>query len=253
MEPFPLAKSEETRSGFPLKCSTCPVLRSEEWADIDDEKKRLLDRTRRVHLCRRGDTLFLQGDEPQGIYCVQAGYLLLWRGDYFGNETAFDFAAAGDCVGYRSFFAQDAHSATARALTPSRICLIPGATIHHLLDGNASLTQCFLRLIARDRGPSNATLLRSGHLPVYVRLIRLLLILGKRCASNSGGPGFELDLPLTRRDMAALIDVRPETLSRALGELRDEGLAISSGRHFVVPDCDRLIKATGALSCTERG
>lgn len=240
-----LASGPAVRSALPLQCSFCQFRKATKWADLGSDETRILDQARRVYACRRGDTVFLQGDEPQGIYCVESGYILLWQSDYFGNETAFGLVGPGDSMGYRSFFAEDQHAATARAVTPCKVCLIPGAAIRTLLARNPRLAERFLRLVARDRGPSDAILLRGQHSPLRVRLVHLLLTLVEKCQTNESGDGIAFEVPLSRRDMAAMIGVRPETLTRAIGDMEDEGIATFEGRRVSIRKMDRLREIVG--------
>lgn len=241
LEPSPSAR----RNMLPIRCSFCRFRGAVKAAEPTAEEMRILDNSRRLYVCRRGDTIFLQGDEPQGIYCIESGYILLWRSDYFGNETAFGLVGPGESMGYRSFFARDQHAATARALTPCRVCLIPSAAVRALLAKSPGLAERFLRLVARDRGPSDAVLLRGQHLPLRVRLIHLLLTLKEKCEAVSSGEGIAFDVPLSRRDMAAMIGVRPESLTRAIADLREEGIAVFEGRRVTVPAVGRLQTIVG--------
>ena len=205
----------------------------------------LLNATHLIRKHRPGACVFDQGDEPQGIYCVASGYVLLWRIDAFGNKIALGLIGPGEIMGYRSYFAKDRHTATARALTECRVCLVPGSAMGRLLDRNTTLGRQFLHTLARDPGPPDALLLRAPHVPAHVRLVSLLLILRDQFAVTSADDSAEFDLPITRRDIAALLAMRPETVSRAIKELEDDGIAIFSDRHVVVPYLERLYDIAG--------
>jgi hypothetical protein len=49
-----------------------------------------------------------------------------------------------------------------------------------------------------------------------------------------------LTLPILRRDMAILLASRPESIARAIKELRDSGIAMFNGRIVSVPDLAAL-------------
>jgi CRP-like cAMP-binding protein len=151
----------------------------------------------------------------------------------------------GEIMGYRSYFAEDRHAATARALTECRVCLVPGRAMNRLLDRNATLGRQFLATLARDPGPPDGLLLRAHHVPARVRLVTLLLILRDRFVVTGAEDSVEFDLPIGRRDIAALLAMRPETVSRTIKELEDEGIAIFSDRHVVVPYLERLYDIAG--------
>jgi CRP-like cAMP-binding protein len=196
--------------------------------------------TRSTHTFRRGDKIFSQHQQSTGIWCVRSGHVLLWHEDAFGNRTAFKVVGPREIIGYRSLFAGDPHTATAEALSACHACRHPAETIQELVSTNSGLGQQFLRLLAQDRGPPDSLLLRGRQLPLRTRLIHLLLILKDRYAKSVAGGGLRFELPLLRRDIAALLGTRPESVTRAIKELDRDGLARFNGRSVTVPDPARL-------------
>jgi CRP-like cAMP-binding protein len=198
------------------------------------------EQTRATHTYRRGDKIFSQHQQSTGIWCVRSGHVLLWHEDAFGNRTAFKVVGPGEIIGYRSLFAEDPHTATAEALSACHACRHPAETIQDMVSTNSGLGQQFLRLIAQDRGPPDSLLLRGRQLPLRIRLVHLLLILKDRYAESAPGNGLHFELPLLRRDIAALLGTRPESITRAIKELGHDGIARFNGRSVTVPDAARL-------------
>lgn len=216
-----------------------------DWAELDPSEVTVLERKQYRRIYRRGETIFHQADEPQGIYCIETGYVLLWCMDAFGNETALGLRTPGESMGYRSLFAEEPHAATARALTDCRVRLIPRKIVEQLFDAHPALPRRFLRTLARDHGPPEALLLRGQHLPLRVRLANLLLILKEPCAVVHPDGRLVFELPLARHDLAAMVGVRPESVGRALKELEDKDLITFRRQRVTVPSIDRLLDVAG--------
>lgn len=214
-----------------------------EWSEFSPAEAALLDRTRKKRLRPRGHTIFQQNDDPSGVYWIEAGLALLSRIDVSGNETAFGIVGPGETLGHRSYFAGEAHAATARALIDCRVYLIPETTMRQLLDSNPALARWFLRTIARDRGPRDGLLLRGSGLTARVRLVHLLLVLKDRFAQAYQDGRLVFDLPLKRQEIASMLGVSPETVARTIRQLKDEGIATFNGHRIVVPHLDRLLNA----------
>jgi CRP/FNR family transcriptional regulator len=183
----------------------------------------------------RDENIFSQGDKATGLYCLRSGHALLWHMDAFKYKTAFRIVGAGELMGHRSLFGEDPHAATAQALTDCDVCYYPKKIVLRLIDEVAGFAQGFFRTLARDRGPRDALVLRGQHIPVRIRLCNLLLMMIKNenCAKGSA---CILTLPILRRDIAALLATRPESIARAIKELRDNGIAIFKGRTVSVPN-----------------
>lgn len=228
---------------LPKDCASCKTCASAEWSVLGESGVAYLTRARHSSIYREGETIFHQNDEPQGIYCIETGSILLHQYDAFGNETGFRVILAGETLGWRSFFAGQRHITTAVALTPSRVCIIGAPDFRAMIHNYPSLAVAFLKSVARDRGPLDGLLLRSPHLPVRVRVINLVLILAGQLVQVGDAEGrVEFHLPLQRQQIAAMVGIRSETLSRALHDLNDEGLFYIRGRKVIIPDYGRLVR-----------
>lgn len=222
-------------------CTACENCSRVEWSELDQTGLLQLAATVRKSVYKPGEAIFNQSDAPAGIYCISQGKVLLCQYDMFGNEIGFGVAYQGETVGWRSFFARENHSATALALAPCKICLIPKPTVRRLLKGYPGLARRFLTTLARDRGPTQSLLLRNPRLPARVRLINLLLIFGNHTNAPDSNGELRFDLPINRQQVASLIGVRAETLSRAIAALREENLAIFKDREVIIPNYSHLV------------
>ena len=205
---------------------------------------------RRKRTTKRGRVVFAQGSKAEGIYCMESGIALLSHRSEEGEMTVFGVVGPGECFGYRSYFADDPHGARASALSRCKYCFIPRDTFDALLYSNKELARSFLRVVARDQGPRHGPSLRNPQLSVRLRLIYLLALFRERFSVEQENGELLFDLPMTRRNIAAMIGTRPETLTRALGALEREG-AILFDRHLIrVIDPHRLFdeRARGTVA-----
>lgn len=189
----------------------------------------------------RHQAIYRQGEKPLGLFCVIAGDVLLERISADGLCTAFRIAKAGDMFGFRALFARQHHAATARSLTRSQIVLVPAAPLRVALASTGTFALEFLRIVAADPGPMNAPLLRSPLIPAARRLAHLLLVLQGQYARREPGSGTRFNLPVGRSSIAALIAIRPETVSRLLQQLASMGLCKVQKSEITIPDPARLV------------
>jgi len=68
--------------------------------------------------------------------------------------------------------------------------------------------------------------------------------LAERSTEINGEEALEVSLPMTRRDMAELLCTRPETLTRALQSMEDDGLLRNAGHRLAIPSLPRLREET---------
>jgi CRP-like cAMP-binding protein len=173
--------------------------------------------------------------------------------DEEGNHTAFRIAVPGDLLGFRSLFAEQPHAATARALRRCRVNFVPEAPLRRLLGSNPLLGCELLKLVAADPGPIYAPLLRSPLLPATSRLAHLLLILHRQYAENFGEGEVIYELPVSKGNIAALIGIRRETVSRLFQQLEKAGLCILRGSRIAIPSTKRLVEYSVAAQPRKPG
>lgn len=180
------------------------------------------------------EVLFEQDDQNEGVFCVSAGLLALRTHHPNGTSTLLKLAYPGDVIGFRSFLANARHKTEARALLPSRVCIVAHRDADRVVRGNPSvLTRMAARCVSEidsnhDRIISAAT--RSNKKRLSDLLLRLMEAHGEQV-----GDKIHMQLPLSRSDLADLIGVQPETMSRLFKRLKDEGVFVVSGRDIQMP------------------
>lgn len=225
----------------PMSCFTCQSRKQAEWCVLCDDEIALLDQVKVPKTYRPGQIIFAQGDPCKAIYCVESGTIALRKMDADGNSVLVRLAHAGQTLGYRSYFGQKEYEASAEVLEPGTVCHIEASALRGLLEQNPSLGLRFLEHMAQDLAHAEETILHNVSLPVRIRLVHLLLTLKDRFGNVDGEGNIIISLPMRRRDIAALLGTRPETLARTIHALETDEIARFSGRQVMIPDLDNLL------------
>jgi CRP/FNR family transcriptional regulator len=222
-------------------CFSCQGRERSEWCVLEDDDLRVLDRARTSNTYRAGQVIFYQGNACLGLYCIEEGEVALRKADEAGHDAIVRLAHAGQTLGYRAYFAGTPYAATAEALTECRICFVDRAAVRQLLDRNPALGYRFLHRAAVELEESEESRLQVTTLSVRTRLAHLLLALKDRRGRALDNGELVIELPLARQDLAALLGARPETISRAIRALEDDGVAHFDGREVRIADLDALL------------
>jgi len=222
-------------------CTTCTVRGRTEWCDLSKEHLDILQRAKSARNFLPGEPIYHEGAPCDGVHCIAEGMVGIRKLDEAGNSILLRLSHPGETLGYRSLLTGGDHRTTAEALAPSTICFIDQRTVWHLLKSAPAIGLRFLQHAAHDLDSAEEKALQSATLTVRGRLAHLLLVFRERYAIAEDEDGFELQLPLSRQDLAAMIGIRPESMSRTIRHLHDNGVAKFAGRRVHIPSVEVLL------------
>lgn len=222
-------------------CFTCQTRGRTEWCVLEDEELQLVDEGKTCREYLPGEVAFHEGDSCRGVHCIESGLIGIRKTNANGNEILLRLCHPGDTMGYRSFLAGDDHNNTAEALEPTVLCFIGGNTVRSLLLKNPSLGLRFLRHAAADLNAAEERVLQNTTLSVRARFAHLLLVFKDRYGVSGENGELDIELPLSRQDMAAMIGIRPESMSRTIRGFQEDDVARFSGRRVHVPNIADLV------------
>jgi len=184
---------------------------------------------------KRGETVFLEGDEGTGFFIVKSGRIKVFKVAKDGKEQILHIFGTEEHFAEVPAFDGGKFPASAAAIEPSEVIFIPRATFLMVLEQHPTLAIALLSTFARH-------LRRLAHLvdtlsfkEVPERLAHYLLNLSDR---TNQADTVELDIP--KGQLAALLGTIPETLSRAFYKLGQDGVIEMSGTTIRLCDRDRL-------------
>ena len=215
-------------------CGKCAFYQTSVWQPVKAGAVAVLTHGFTRKPLAANQVLFAQGEENQGVFCVSAGLIAVRTHHANGSSTLLKLAYPGDVIGFRSFLTTMPHKTEARALLPSRVCIVALPDANQVVRENSSV---LARLTARciyeiDR--SHERIIAAATVSNKQRLADLSLRLMKTHGVRVGEQ-MQMHLPVSRSDLADLIGVQPETMSRLFTRLKEEGSFTVSGRNIQLP------------------
>jgi CRP/FNR family transcriptional regulator len=188
-----------------------------------------------------GQVLFYQGNMSMGFYCVQSGTVALRRVDQEGHESIIRLLHPGDTIGYSSLFDDSENTATAVAVTNSKVRFLPKGMVMSLQRQNVKLSAALLKDVAFQLREAEEKAQSQAHLPVRTRFAQLLLEWRDHYGTMDKEGNLIIDLPLPKQDIALMISTRPETLSRTIHAMAKDEVARFEKSKVIVSDLDKLL------------
>jgi CRP/FNR family transcriptional regulator, dissimilatory nitrate respiration regulator len=179
----------------------------------------------------RGQTIFYEGDDGAGFYIVAAGRVKIFKLSPDGREQILHILGPGEIFGEVPVFAGSRFPANAQSMEESRIFYFSRDSLINLIERNPSIAMGMLSVLSK-RLRMFASLIDDLSLKeVPGRLASYLLYLSKR-EKGSG----DLELDITKGQLASLLGTIPETLSRILTRMSGQGVIESDGPRIKILD-----------------
>ena len=170
----------------------------------------------------KGRAVFHQGDLFRDYQLLCEGSVKLVKVLRGGEQAIIDVLEPFSFLSLIPEQKQSRHRCTAVALTEtSEIASIGEARLNSLLRLHPELGFAMARYFS-ERLSAAGRLLVSMRLPVWDKLLSYLA--GRISLGKARGARHIIDLHLSHRDLAELIQTTPESLSRAFRRLQDEGI-----------------------------
>ena len=187
-----------------------------------------------------GAVLMEQGGDPGDVFYVEEGLAKLVRTGPDGREQILGLRGPGWFLGAALVLTFRAHPASAVAVTPCRLRRLTRQAFLELMAKHEALSWHVHQMHSREVLSQFQQMADLGTATSRQRLERFLRRFTGAASANGNGGGVRLTLPLKRWELASLLAVTPEHLSRLLRQLRDDGVIRVTGGVIVVPDVHRL-------------
>ncbi|MCB1325290.1 MAG: Crp/Fnr family transcriptional regulator [Spirochaetales bacterium] len=167
--------------------------------------------------CIAGQVLFHEGTPFVGPYIVESGLFKVYNTSEEGRESVIHMVKAGGLIaGVSLFLEEPEYHASCACLKAGRILHLPAANILPLARQDPEI--CFGLAAA---AVSHALALKERIVELRLSSARQRLI---RYLEDQGARGRSVALPLPKNQLALLLDLSPEALSRCFRSLREDGL-----------------------------
>ena len=187
-----------------------------------------------------GAVLFAEGQPCHGVFILCSGRAKLTVSSPRGRSAIIRVADAGDVVGLISALSGGAYGATAHTLEQSEVCYLPREDLRRLQERHAEVSLRIAALLGQELRGAYQRMGRFILTPgVAGRLAGVLLDASAGHRQSSRAP-YRLRLGLTHEEVADLIGSTRPTVTRLLGQFRDEGIIRTRGAWVTVLDPARL-------------
>lgn len=183
-----------------------------------------------------GELLFAKNDPGNRFFLVKTGTMKLFLLAEDGQEHVMELIGREHLFAEAVMFMGGRYPVYAAALEPTRLIAFDADFFLGLLRGNTDL--CLALLAAMSRRV-HGLVTEIDRLTLQTGVQRFAQYLLAQPAQKTAGTHI-VRLPASKQTIASLLGIQPETLSRILSKLRDDGLIQVSAETVVVLKPDAL-------------
>lgn len=190
------------------------------------------------------EVLFREGEPNTHLYLLREGQLKLTTITPEGREQIVGLGLPGHLLGFHSMH-DAAHSYTAETLTAVRVCKIRRTDMVDVLRQNPSVMLRVIDILNEELNRAQRLIRLLGQKTSTEKVAAFILSLARPGLRN--GSPTELPLPLSRQEIAQLLGLRVETVSRHMSEFKREGILDAPRGHVRILNAERLQRLAGDL------
>src|SRR5215471_8569702 len=184
--------------------------------------------------------LFQQGTPADDVYFIHQGIVKLVWGEPSGKQTILGLRRDGSLIGVPAVVTGEPCPMSAVTLVPSIMERITAEKFLRRLQTDSDFAWQIHQIQSREVHEQLNWLGEMACCSARSRLRRVFSRLTEVCKVQKNGTHSRVQLPLKQREVAELIAVTPEHLSRLLHELSKDGLLHLRDGWIVIPDTQAL-------------
>lgn len=206
--------------------------------DVIDLGPSICLRGTRMRFARNAE-IFGEGEQVEHIYRVVSGAVRTMRFSSDGRRQILAFHLPGDTFGTE---AGETHACSAEAVNAVEVVMVRRLLLERAVDEDTQAARRWLELTFKDLRSAQDHALILGRKGAAERVAAFLLRFADRFTR-----GQDIDLPMSRADIADYLGLTIETVSRAFTEMeRLRAIALPSSRHIVMQNRYALMQMEAA-------
>lgn len=219
-------------------CVGCLKVNYSLFEDLSEQELELLNEGREKHFFNKGEYVFQEGEEPQGLICLNHGKVKLSRQGKIEDEFIIGFHKPVDFIGFDDLMAERKYTSSAIALEEVSTCLILKENLFKIIENNSKLAFKIINSLSHNAKVYKDRILNLTQNPLESRLVFVLNELADFYGYERDGQTIAVELK--RREIAALSNMNTANVIRTLSKFKNDGLIDTTKRKITILNPEKL-------------
>lgn len=226
------------------KCENCEFRTENFFCDLQASNLKVFESLKITNAYPKGSTVFMQGHPSNGVYILCQGKIKLSTSLKDGKVLILHIAEPGEILGLSSAVTDSVHIASAEVVEDCQVNFVRNSDFLLFLKQNSEACLSAVTQLSRNYESAHLQICSLG-LSRTVADKLATLFLGWCKASCEDQDGIHLKISYTHEEMAQMIGSSRETVTRLLGEFKEQKLISIDGTDFVIHDKKKLADTIG--------
>jgi len=187
----------------------------------EEDLKRIKAIASPKHVGKR-EILFSEGEQARGFYVILSGRVKLYKISPEGKEQILHIVSAPDAFAEAALFLEGNYPAFAEALMDSQLLFFPKRDFIQLIERNPRLSINMIVSLSHYLRKFASLIEELSLKEVSSRIAKYLIDLSLKSAKEGKSPK-EVELDLSKTQLASKLGTISETLSRTLAKMKAKG------------------------------
>lgn len=200
-----------------------------------DELDNIIKRRRVV---KKGEFLYQCGDDFHSLFAVRSGSFKSFTPVEDDAEQIIGFHLPGEMIGLDAI-SESRHQSYSQAMETASVCEIPFHRLEELSTHIPGLQHHLFSIMSEGIAQEHCHVTQLAKRSAEARLAHFLLDIGSRF-KKLGYSATEFNLSMSRNDIANLLGLAVETVSRLFTHFQDLGILDVERKHIIIKDMAAL-------------
>jgi len=224
-------------------CATCPVREEHLFCNLPSPALQKLNEIKSTAVYPKSAMLFLEGQQPRGIFVLCTGRAKLSTSSSEGKTIITNISEAGDVLGLNAAISNRPYEVTAEMIEPGQANFITRDALLEFLREYGEVALRVAQQLSRNYYSAYEEIRTLGLASSPAEKFAKLLLSWDSSKEKSNGP-VQLKLTLTHEEIAEMIGTTRETVSRLFSDFKKKQLLQMKGSTLVLrnkPALEKLV------------
>ena len=215
-------------------CATC-MYKSLLFDSLDTGSLSDINTTKIHKQYEKGERICIEGERIENLIYIHKGLVKLSKRNNDGTVQILSIAQPLDYIGLLSVFSNQKYKYSLTAIEPTSVCFINITAIKHNIKTNGNFAIEIIEKISKAADEIINTKITLGKKDLKSKIAYILIFFAKEVYKSNS-----FNLPISRTEMAELVDMRAENIIRTLSSFKKENIITTKGAKIDILNMEAL-------------